>query len=109
VQEITAASDEQSSGIGQINSAMNQLNQVTQQNASASEELAATSEEMSGQAEKLQQLMAIFRLDGDAAAAPAPPAKKAAGRGRSPIAKISDSLTHKVRGATSGEPEFVKF
>ena len=109
VQEITAASDEQSSGIGQINSAMNQLNQVTQQNASASEELAATSEEMSGQAEKLQQLMAIFRLDGDAAAAPAQPAKKAAGRGRSPIAKISDSLAQKMRGATSGEPEFVKF
>ena len=109
VHEITAASDEQSSGIGQINSAMNQLNQVTQQNASASEELAATSEEMSGQAEKLQQLMAIFRLDGDAAAAPAQPAKKAAGRGRSPITKIPNSLAQKVRGATSGEPEFVKF
>ncbi len=63
VQEIAAASDEQSSGIGQINSAMDQLNQTTQQNASASEQLAATAEEMSGQAEKLQQMMAFFKLD----------------------------------------------
>ncbi len=61
VQEISAASQEQSSGVGQINNAMNQLNQVTQQNASSSEELAATAEEMSGQAEQLQQLVAFFR------------------------------------------------
>ncbi|MFJ5235637.1 methyl-accepting chemotaxis protein [Pseudomonas neuropathica] len=62
VQEIAAASAEQSSGVGQINTAMNQLNQITQQNASASEELAATAEEMSGQAEQLQQLMSFFSL-----------------------------------------------
>jgi methyl-accepting chemotaxis protein len=63
VQEITAASQEQSSGVGQINSAMGQLNKATQQNASASEELAATAEEMGGQAEQLQQLMQFFHLD----------------------------------------------
>lgn len=62
VQEINAASNEQASGIDQINLAVGQLNQVTQQNASASEELAATAEEMSGQAEQLQQLMAAFRM-----------------------------------------------
>jgi methyl-accepting chemotaxis protein len=63
VQEITAASTEQSSGVGQINSAVGQLNQTTQQNASSSEELAATSEEMSSQAEQLQQTMSFFKLD----------------------------------------------
>lgn len=63
VQEITAASTEQSSGVVQINSAVNQLNQTTQQNASSSEELAATAEEMSGQAEQLKQTMAFFKLD----------------------------------------------
>ncbi|MDI1246140.1 MAG: methyl-accepting chemotaxis protein, partial [Rhodoferax sp.] len=63
VQEITAASTEQSSGVGQINSAVGQLNQATQQNASSSEELAATAEEMSGQAEQLQQTMSFFKLD----------------------------------------------
>jgi methyl-accepting chemotaxis protein len=64
VQEISAASSEQSSGVGQINSAVGQLNQTTQQNASSSEELAATSEEMSSQAEQLQQTMAFFKLEG---------------------------------------------
>jgi len=62
VQEITSASQEQSSGVGQINGAMGQLNQATQQNASASEELAATAEEMGSQAEQLQQLMTFFEL-----------------------------------------------
>jgi methyl-accepting chemotaxis protein len=62
VQEITAASEEQSSGVGQINGAVGQLSQTTQQNASSSEELAATAEEMSGQAEQLQQAMSFFRL-----------------------------------------------
>ena len=64
VQEITAASEEQSSGVGQINAAVTQLSQTTQQNASSSEELAATAEEMSGQAEQLQQAMAFFKLAG---------------------------------------------
>jgi len=64
VQEITAASEEQSAGVGQINSAVTQLSQTTQQNASSSEELAATAEEMSGQAEQLQQTMAFFKLSG---------------------------------------------
>jgi hypothetical protein len=44
VQEITAASEEQTVGLAQISTAMSQLNQATQQNASASEELAATAE-----------------------------------------------------------------
>jgi len=68
VQEIAAASEEQSAGVGQINTAMDQLNQITQQNASSSEELAATSEEMSGQAAQLQELMAFFTV-GDSAGA----------------------------------------
>ena len=64
VQEITAASEEQSSGVGQINAAVTQLSQTTQQNASSSEELAATAEEMSSQAEQLQQAMSFFKLAG---------------------------------------------
>jgi methyl-accepting chemotaxis protein len=62
VQEIAAASTEQSAGVSQINAAMSQMNQITQQNASASEELAATAEEMTGQAEQLQILMSFFKI-----------------------------------------------
>jgi methyl-accepting chemotaxis protein len=72
VQEIAAASQEQSAGVGQINGAMGQLNKATQQNASASEELAATSEEMGGQATQLQELMVFFRVDGSESAAATP-------------------------------------
>jgi len=78
VQEITAASEEQSSGVGQINAAVTQLSQTTQQNASSSEELAATAEEMSGQAEQLQQTMAFFKLAGEVGAVRGTPGAKAA-------------------------------
>ena len=67
VQEITAASQEQSSGVAQVNTAMTQISKATQQGAAASEELAATAEEMNGQTEQLQQMMAFFKIDSGAA------------------------------------------
>jgi len=76
VQEIASASQEQSSGVAQINNAMNQLNQATQQNASASEELAATAEELGGQANQLQQLMDFFAVDQQARRTVAAPAAR---------------------------------
>lgn len=62
VQEIVSASEEQSTGVEQINHAMGQLNTATQQNASASEELAATAEELGGQSSQLQELMRFFTV-----------------------------------------------
>ncbi|MBB1076303.1 methyl-accepting chemotaxis protein [Rhodoferax sp. 4810] len=62
IEEITAASGEQATGIAQINDAMGQLDKATQQNASSSEELAATAQELSGQAAQLQETMAFFKL-----------------------------------------------
>jgi methyl-accepting chemotaxis protein len=60
VQEISAASSEQNSGVGQINGAINQISQAVQQNAAAAEELASTSEELNAQALELQAMMAAF-------------------------------------------------
>ena len=65
VQEISAASEEQSSGVGQINSAMQQLDKATQQNAAGSEELAATAEQMQAQSGNLQQVVSFFQLKSD--------------------------------------------
>ncbi|MDR3672317.1 MAG: methyl-accepting chemotaxis protein, partial [Holophaga sp.] len=62
VAEITAASQEQSSGMGQIDSAMSHISQAVQQNAAASEELASTSEEVNTQATGLQAMMTFFTL-----------------------------------------------
>lgn len=64
VQEVAAASREQSSGINQINKAMAQVDQVTQRNAAASEELSSTSEEMASQAEALEALVSFFQIKG---------------------------------------------
>ncbi|MDD2760567.1 MAG: methyl-accepting chemotaxis protein, partial [Methylomonas sp.] len=75
VQEIAAASQEQSAGVSQINTAMTQMNQITQQNASASEELASTAEEMTGQAEQLQNLMSFFKIGRSDMPSSRPPAK----------------------------------
>jgi methyl-accepting chemotaxis protein len=78
VQEITAASEEQSTGVGQINATIAQLSQTTQQNAAGSEQLAATAEEMSGQAEELQQTMSFFTLAMSSGAARAGATRRAA-------------------------------
>jgi methyl-accepting chemotaxis protein len=67
VEEIAAASAEQTSGVGQINSAVTQMSQVTQQNAASSEQLAATAEQMSGQAGQLQMAMGFFKVRGTTA------------------------------------------
>jgi len=76
VQEVTATSAEQASGVAQINKAMSQVDQVTQRNAAAAEELSSTSEEMSSQAQALQALMAFFKLaDGESAPRPEPAAQ----------------------------------
>ena len=60
VQEISAASSEQNTGILQISTTMSSLDMLTQSNASASEELASTAEEMSAQAEDLTQMVGFF-------------------------------------------------
>jgi len=61
VQEISAASKEQTTGADQINGAIQQLNQVIQQNAGAAEEMSSTAEELSSQAEQLQSTIAFFK------------------------------------------------
>ncbi|WP_020585536.1 methyl-accepting chemotaxis protein [Desulfobacter curvatus] len=63
VQEIHAASAEQSTGAEQINTALQQLDQIIQQNAGSSEEMSSTAEELSAQAEQLQQAIAYFRVE----------------------------------------------
>ena len=67
VQDVAAASGEQSSAVNQINKAMSQVDTVTQRNASSAEELSSTAEELASQSEQLQRLMTFFRVSGDKA------------------------------------------
>lgn len=63
VQEISAASNEQRTGVDQVNQALQQLDTVIQKNASASEEMASTSEELASQAQQLQESIAFFKIE----------------------------------------------
>jgi methyl-accepting chemotaxis protein len=87
IAEIAAASQEQSSGIGQVNTAVTQMDQVVQQNASLVEEATAATESMKEQAASLLQLVSRFKLGASdqeeaatlqAAAPRAPTSRKAA-------------------------------
>jgi len=60
--EITAASSEQSDGIGNVTSAVTQLDQMTQQNSALVEESAAAAESLKDQARVLAEAVAVFRL-----------------------------------------------
>ena len=60
VQEIAAASQEQTAGVEQINKAVNQLDQISQQNAAASEELASAAEQLNSQSQHLLQMITFF-------------------------------------------------
>ncbi len=60
--EISAATIEQASGIGQVNDAVTQLDQVTQQNAALVEEGAAAAESLRQQAGRLTEAVRVFKL-----------------------------------------------
>ncbi len=67
--EITAATQEQSHGIEEVNQAITQMDEMTQQNAALVEQAAAAAESMQQQSQKLAEAVSIFKLDGDAAGA----------------------------------------
>ncbi len=103
VQEITMASEEQATGVNQVNTAMMQLDTVAQTNASASEELAATSEEMSSQTEELQNVIGFFKLDHGGA-------RSAAGKTPNKSTEFSShAVSPAVASSGGGDSRYVRF
>ncbi|WP_254555549.1 methyl-accepting chemotaxis protein, partial [Salmonella enterica] len=62
VAEISAASNEQSDGIEQINHAIVQMDEVTQQNAALVEQAAAAAQSLQEQSGRLVETVSIFKL-----------------------------------------------
>ncbi len=60
VSEISAASNEQSQGIDQINKAVAEMDKVTQQTAANAEESAAAAEEMNAEAQQMSQITGVL-------------------------------------------------
>ncbi|CAD1791383.1 HAMP domain-containing protein [Xanthomonas arboricola pv. juglandis] len=79
--EISAASQEQSAGIEQVNQTITQMDETTQQNAALVEEATAAARSMEEQAGHLAEAVSVFKLDEPAApAAPAARARPVASR-----------------------------
>ena len=63
VGEISAASAQQSAGVGQVGEAVSSMDQATQQNAALVEEMAAAADSLSTQARSLVQAVSVFKLN----------------------------------------------
>ena len=90
ISEIAESAQEQSSGLGQVNTAVNQMDQVTQQNAAMVEQTTAAAANLRTEAIQLSAHVGRFSLGGGPALRPvttARPAARAAGGPPSPIAK----------------------
>jgi methyl-accepting chemotaxis protein len=87
---ISAASDEQSAGIEQVNQAIVQIDEVTQRNAALVEEAAAAAEAMQDQAGTLVEAVSMFKLEATRERARPAAAKSAITRHavKSPIALV---------------------
>ena len=60
--EVTAASTEQSGGVGRVSAAVQGLDQMTQQNAALVEQSAAAAESLKDQSARLADMVGTFRL-----------------------------------------------
>jgi len=73
--EIASASQEQTDGIEQVNQAITQMDETTQQNAALVEESAAAAGSLQDQAAKLAHAVDVFKVERQAALAPAAPSR----------------------------------
>ncbi|AEO41572.1 methyl-accepting chemotaxis protein [Xanthomonas euvesicatoria] len=84
--EISAASQEQSAGIEQVNLTVTQMDETTQQNAALVEEATAAARSMEEQAGELTQAVSIFKIQAERPAAIRPIAPAVLQPKRKPVA-----------------------
>ncbi|HYP82489.1 methyl-accepting chemotaxis protein, partial [Variovorax sp.] len=102
--EIASASQEQTSGIEQINQAITQMDQVTQQNAALVEEAAAAAASLQDQAGSLVQSVSVFRIGGDDAAAQVIAQARGAGRASASATAPAPGRSRPANGGKSHAP-----
>jgi methyl-accepting chemotaxis protein len=90
--EIASASAEQTSGIEQVNIAITDMDSVTQQNAALVEQAAAAARSMQEEAVRLQQAVAVFKVEAGQGAYQAP-------RAAVPIVPVVPVVAAPVRAA----------
>ncbi|WP_423759617.1 methyl-accepting chemotaxis protein [Burkholderia sp. NLJ2] len=85
--EISAASEEQSRGIEQVNIAVGQMDEVTQQNAALVEQASAAAQSLEQQAGQQKRAVAVFKVADRGAPAPTAAARAPAPAPRAPAAR----------------------
>ncbi|OOW86643.1 chemotaxis protein [Xanthomonas campestris pv. vitiswoodrowii] len=85
--EISAASQEQSAGIEQVNQTITHMDETTQQNAALVEEATAAARSMEEQAVQLTDAVAIFKID-------ARQVRRADTRATAPVAHLLNKVRH---------------
>jgi methyl-accepting chemotaxis protein len=112
VAEIANASQEQSKGIEQVNTAVSQMDKVTQSNASSAEETAAAAEEMSAQAvamrENVEDLMKLVGARGMHKVKPLESADPATSQGRGVAVAPGRNAERPVRPTIAGRRSSTK-
>jgi methyl-accepting chemotaxis protein len=110
--EISAASQEQSAGIEQVNQTVMQMDETTQQNAALVEEATAAARSMEEQAGHLTDAVSLFKLDAHAApvTAAAPVAARSAAPSRARPAAPAPTRRAAVREpALANESDWQEF
>jgi methyl-accepting chemotaxis protein len=109
--DIAASSQEQTSGIEQVNTAVSQMDQVVQQNAALVEEAAAATGALSGNAAELLDLVNRFRVDAHAATpagAPSPLSHSLSLNASMPMTSSLHRLPSLIRLLDSAQPSGVE-
>ncbi|MFA7350684.1 MAG: methyl-accepting chemotaxis protein [Methylotenera sp.] len=91
--EISAASQEQSAGIEQVNEAIMKMDDVTQQNTALVEEAAAAAESMMEQADELMNAVSVFQLEGESV-----------GNRRAPNSPLRHAVAKPIKAAIKATP-----
>lgn len=111
VAEISTASDEQATGLDEINKAIGEMDEMTQQNAALVEEAAAASEAMGNQAENLDSLVSFFNLNsatkGKQQSRQTPVGKSAASASAAPAPRSKPAP--KVKPASTDDDDWSEF
>ncbi|WP_175995287.1 methyl-accepting chemotaxis protein [Burkholderia vietnamiensis] len=102
--EISAASEEQSTGIEQVNRAVGQMDSVTQQNAALVEQAAAAAASLEEQTRQMKAIVAEWRVAGGIALAPARSVARATAPTPTPAAASSESRHDAAPSASSASP-----
>ncbi|WCM93592.1 methyl-accepting chemotaxis protein [Acidovorax sp. NCPPB 2350] len=104
INEISAATHEQTQGISQVSDAVSQLDQVTQQNAALVEESAAAADSLRAQAGKLVDAVSLFRLHHDQGLGMAPAAPQRAAAPVSAPARATPAAPRLSAGSGRASP-----